>query len=105
MFLQPEVSWPQFANGLHHHFLKATRQEPGRPPRCIKAHEFDFIHKKFFKGQSMVTSFQANRFWSWFGPVTQTLRFKRHIATLWLTGFVLFTFQFLLFYKLFRKFS
>ena len=31
---QMEVSWPQFANGLHHHFLKATRQEPGRPARC-----------------------------------------------------------------------
>merc|ERR1712137_364911 len=83
-----EVCWPQFANGLHHHFLKATRQNAHRPARCIKPHEFNFFKRKFFNNQDVITTQQAGRFWGWFGQVTQTLRFKRHISTLWFTGLI-----------------
>jgi hypothetical protein len=39
-------------------------------------------------GQLNVTQQQAGRFWSWFGQVVQTLRFKRHIANMWFVGLI-----------------
>jgi len=83
-----EVPWTQFVNALHHHFLKATKQEASRPARYIRDHEFALFHRKYFNGQAMVTTQQMGKFWSWFGPVVQTLRFKRHISTLWFNGLI-----------------
>jgi len=85
---ESEVSWAQFANGLHRHFLKATKQEPLRPVRGIKAHEFEYFHRKFFGGQPTVSTVQFSKFWGWFGHITLSLRFKRHVGTMWLSGLI-----------------
>lgn len=45
---QLEVSWPQFANAIHHHFLKATRQDPSRPSRGLNEADWTYMHSKFF---------------------------------------------------------
>lgn len=45
---QLEVAWPQFANAIHHHFLKATRQDPARPSRGLNEADWTYIHSKFF---------------------------------------------------------
>lgn len=83
-----DIPWQHLANVTHTHFLKATRQEPGRPQRRLNHGEFQYIHCKFFGGQMNVTQQQAGRFWSWFGQVVQTLRFKRHIANMWFVGLI-----------------
>jgi len=83
-----DVTWQHLANVTHTHFLKATRQESGRPNRRLNRGEFQYLHYKFFAGQLTVTQQQAGKFWSWFGQVIQSLRFKRHIANLWFTGLI-----------------
>lgn len=85
---QEEVPWQHLANVTHTHFLKATRQEPGKPARRLNHGEYQYLHYKFFAGQMSVTQAQASRFWLWFGQVVQTLRFKRHIANMWFTGLI-----------------
>jgi len=85
---QNEIPWQHLANVTHTHFLKATRQDPGRPSRRLNHGEYQYLHYKFFGGQLNVTQPQAGRFWSWFGQVVQALRFKRHIANLWFTGLI-----------------
>eukprot|EP01094_Clydonella_sp_ATCC50884_P004862 TRINITY_DN1385_c0_g1_i1.p1 TRINITY_DN1385_c0_g1~~TRINITY_DN1385_c0_g1_i1.p1 ORF type:complete len:481 (-),score=121.80 TRINITY_DN1385_c0_g1_i1:474-1916(-) len=83
-----EVPWPQFANALHHHFLKATRQDPAAPLRSLRLCEFEYIHTRIFDASPTIDQEQASRFWQWFGPVTQTIRFKRHVNNLWYQGYV-----------------
>lgn len=78
------VTWPQFANTLHSHFLKATRQTD--PERPLYHFEFDYIHRRFFNHSEHVVEKQVTAFWSWFGQCLQTIRFKRYISTLWNTG-------------------
>jgi len=82
-----EVPWQQFANAMHHHFLKATRQDPARPSRALIEPDWNYIHSKFF-GTKSINQQQANQFWNFFGPVICTLRFKRHINSLWFTGLI-----------------
>lgn len=83
-----EVPWPQFANALHHHFLKATRQDPANPLRALRMCEFVYIHERIFDSSPMIDQDMATRFWQWFGPVTQTIRFKRHVNNLWFQGLI-----------------
>eukprot|EP01101_Sappina_pedata_P011633 TRINITY_DN784_c0_g1_i1.p1 TRINITY_DN784_c0_g1~~TRINITY_DN784_c0_g1_i1.p1 ORF type:complete len:587 (+),score=172.38 TRINITY_DN784_c0_g1_i1:34-1761(+) len=85
---QDEVPWPVFANVLHHHFLKATRQDSSKPMRTLTPHEIKSFHAKFFGRSDLVTQKQALVFWSWFGQVTQSIRFKRHINSLWYSGLI-----------------
>ena len=44
---QNEVSWPQFANTLHSHFLSNTRQDESNPQRSLQLYEFSYFHEKF----------------------------------------------------------
>jgi hypothetical protein len=36
----------------------------------------------------MVSEHEGREFWNWFGQCLQTIRFKRHINTLWNAGYV-----------------
>ena len=45
---QAEIPWPQFANVLQRHFLRATRQDAVSPTRCLSQTDFEYIHSKFF---------------------------------------------------------
>lgn len=80
------VPWPQFANTLHSHFLKATRQVEAERP--LFHFEFHYIHHRFFDKADQVTEKQGLNFWAWFGQCLQTIRFKRYISTLWNTGVI-----------------
>jgi hypothetical protein len=80
------VPWPQFANTLHSHFLKATRQVEAERP--LYHFEFNYIHHRFFDHAEHVSEKQVQQFWAWFGQCLQTIRFKRYISTLWNTGVI-----------------
>lgn len=41
-----EVSWPQFANTLHSHFLSAIKQDPANPTRALQLYELKYFHTK-----------------------------------------------------------
>lgn len=45
---QLEITWPQFANALQRHVLKATKQDPVRPARCLSGYDLRYIKAKFF---------------------------------------------------------
>jgi hypothetical protein len=86
--LQVECPWPQYANTLHSHFLKATHQNPNAPLRPLQPYEFHYFHQKFFGEQQIINEHQAQLFWDWFGQVLQTIRFKRHIHHMWQLGLI-----------------
>jgi hypothetical protein len=81
------VNWYFFANCLHRRFLKATAtkqiEENSRP---FSITDWRYFHEKFFDSNSFVTSEKIVAFWKWFGPIMQTLRFKKHISALWYSG-------------------
>ena len=80
------VPWCQFANTLHSHFLKATRQVDAERP--LYHFEFNYIRHRFFNNSDHVNEKQVQIFWAWFGQCLQTTRFKRYISTLWNTGVI-----------------
>lgn len=80
------VPWAQFANTLHSHYLKATRQTAVDRP--LFHFEFNYIHQRFFDRAENVTEKQGSNFWAWFGQCMQTIRFKRYIFMLWNTGII-----------------
>jgi len=83
-----EVPWVWYANIIHHHFLKASRQDLLNFARRILPHEFEYLHVKYFNRAALITPTLSNGFWNWLGPVTCALRFKRHINTLWFSGLI-----------------
>jgi hypothetical protein len=46
--VQLEIMWPQFANALQRHVLKATKQDPVRPARCMSGYDLKYMRAKFF---------------------------------------------------------
>jgi len=85
---QAEIPWPQFANVLQRHFLRATRQDAISPTRCLSQTDFEYIHAKFFGAQATITPKSYNSFWTWFGKTIKKLRYQRHILPLWQTGLI-----------------
>lgn len=83
-----QISWNEYANMIHHHFLKTSRQDLMNFSRCILPHEFEYIRHKYFNQTVFVSLHQSNTFWNWLGPVACALRFKRHINTLWFHGLI-----------------
>lgn len=85
---QAEIPWPQFANVLQRHFLRATRQDAVTPTRSLSQTDFEYIHVKFFGGQATITPKAYVSFWTWFGKTIKKLRYQRHILPLWQTGLI-----------------
>ena len=83
-----EIEFPTFANILHLHFLKSTRQSFESPRRALCLRDWHFIHHRYFDTSPMVSQPQVAEFWTWFGGLVQTLRFKRHINSLWFDGLI-----------------
>jgi len=102
---QLEITWSQFANALQRHVLKATKQDPVRPARCLSGYDLRYIKAKFFgtphpfhppTAMLTLSSPTADRdvmnqkdfdtFWGWFGKNLQILRYQRHICHLWQQG-------------------
>eukprot|EP01114_Cavostelium_apophysatum_P017110 TRINITY_DN5006_c0_g1_i1.p1 TRINITY_DN5006_c0_g1~~TRINITY_DN5006_c0_g1_i1.p1 ORF type:complete len:657 (-),score=188.01 TRINITY_DN5006_c0_g1_i1:30-2000(-) len=92
-----DVPWLQFANSLHRLVLRST-VEIAVSDKIDKnidlardglvEWEFNYIHFKFFENKSRVSKKEAKVFWDWFGHVLTTIRFKRHIKTLWFNGLI-----------------
>lgn len=85
---QLEITWPQFANALQRHVLKATKQDPVRPARCMSGYDLKYMRAKFFGGKEMISQKDFDAFWTWFGKNLQILRYQRHIASLWQQGLI-----------------
>jgi len=82
----PDKEWAHFANVLQRHFLRATRQDPVKPTRCLSMTDFFYLHEKFFGNAPKISSKDFESFWSWFGKGMQKLRYQRHLCPLWLSG-------------------
>eukprot|EP01133_Synstelium_polycarpum_P003844 gene3844-4438_t len=85
---QLEISWAQFINTLQRHFLIATKQDPVRPKRPLSQFDFKYIQEHYFSNRSIIHQQDFDRFWNWFGKSMQTLRYQRHISTLWQEGII-----------------
>ena len=80
------VPWSFFANTVHSHFLKATKQEANNIVRPLYHMELQYFHSRFFGFETEISMSRAKLFWDWFGQCLQTIRFKRHIGALWNSG-------------------
>jgi len=81
------LPWPFIANELSIFFLKATRQDLSRPTRGLSESDFDYLHKRKFGSQPMITIPAFERFWdSWFGVILHELRYKRYLKQMWNLG-------------------
>lgn len=105
--------WGHFANVVHEHFLRATKQaaliteDPqsmaapagtatgtgtgtGTGAECavrvLSVSELEYIHTRFFRGRAEVTVAQFADFWAWFGKLLVRLRSARQVASLWREG-------------------
>eukprot|EP01133_Synstelium_polycarpum_P015205 gene15205-17992_t len=83
-----EITWAHFVNILQKHFLKATKQSLIQPTRPLSNYDFFYLNSIFFGHRSTVSHKDFDHFWSWFGKSLQTLRYKRHISTLWQHGLI-----------------
>jgi len=93
-----EIPWTLYANILHRFVLRASALElksnsksleGDRNGRGLADWELSYIHSKFFSGKSKIGAEESKKqFWTWFGHVLTTIRFKRHVRVLWLNGCV-----------------
>jgi hypothetical protein len=68
-------------------FVRAVRPVSGEP-RGLSQADIVYLHERFFARRRVVTSTMFQTFWQWFAPVIGTLRYRRHMATLWACGLV-----------------
>jgi len=85
---QLEIPWPQFVNTLQRHFLIATKQDLVRPKRALSMYDFHYINTQFFGSRTVVQQKDFDNFWNWFGKSMQTLRYQRHISSMWQAGII-----------------
>eukprot|EP00005_Dracoamoeba_jomungandri_P008050 CAMPEP_0174269982 /NCGR_PEP_ID=MMETSP0439-20130205/42865_1 /TAXON_ID=0 /ORGANISM="Stereomyxa ramosa, Strain Chinc5" /LENGTH=631 /DNA_ID=CAMNT_0015359029 /DNA_START=52 /DNA_END=1947 /DNA_ORIENTATION=- len=86
---QQQITWPEFANVLQRHFLRATRQDFVTPRRPLSVFDFDYFHQKFFAGQSHITQKDYDAFWDWYGKSLQKIRYQRgHVCQLFQEGLI-----------------
>ncbi|KAL6074649.1 hypothetical protein QOT17_004042 [Balamuthia mandrillaris] len=83
-----EVMWPQLANVLHMHLVRATRQDPNRPERTLHYDDFAYLHEKFFKNSATVTQSNFDQFWDWFSKGLHAMRYQKHVNILWREGLI-----------------
>jgi len=83
-----ETTWPSFANVLQTHYIHATRQDPGKPIRCLSAEDIRYIHEVKFDTKPLITQRDFEKFWEWFGKVLHKIRHSRQLTTLWLKGLI-----------------
>eukprot|EP01097_Dermamoeba_algensis_P000666 TRINITY_DN1237_c0_g1_i1.p1 TRINITY_DN1237_c0_g1~~TRINITY_DN1237_c0_g1_i1.p1 ORF type:complete len:200 (-),score=18.71 TRINITY_DN1237_c0_g1_i1:307-906(-) len=77
-----------FCNSLTGHFIRATRQHVTNPVRTLSPIDFIFFNSKFFDGKQMITQKDFESFWTWYGKSLQTLRYSRHMASMYQAGYI-----------------
>jgi len=85
---QPSTTWAQYVNVLHQHLFTATNQQIQTPNRIFTTAELLYIQDRFFENKSKISKDHAKKCWEWLGQVLTTIRFKRHIRTLWFEGLI-----------------
>lgn len=86
---QYEIPWPQLANTLQTHFLRATKQAQATGThRPLSEFDLVYLNKKFFGGKPVVDQSQFDTFWQWYGAALDTIRHQRPILGLWWQGLV-----------------
>lgn len=63
-----------------------------RPKRALSMYDFHYINTQFFGSRTVVQQKDFDNFWNWFGKSMQTLRYQRHISSMWQAGIVSFHF-------------
>eukprot|EP01111_Echinosteliopsis_oligospora_P017924 TRINITY_DN7965_c0_g1_i1.p1 TRINITY_DN7965_c0_g1~~TRINITY_DN7965_c0_g1_i1.p1 ORF type:complete len:497 (-),score=139.14 TRINITY_DN7965_c0_g1_i1:105-1595(-) len=85
---QLEITWCQFVNTLQRHFLISTKQDLVRPKRPLSMYDFHYINSQFFGSRTIVQQKDFDNFWNWFGKSMQTIRYQRHISSMWQCGII-----------------
>lgn len=81
-----EITWNQFANALQRQFIRATRQDPSTPARCMSIFDFTYIHDKFLAKRPTLYLREYDTIWNWYGKCIQVIKYQRHMAQLWQGG-------------------
>jgi hypothetical protein len=84
----PETTWPQFANTLQLHYLRATRQSVDNPTRVLSRDDLDYIFTAKFDSKTHINQKECEEFWEWFGKALHKIRHQKHFGSLWLRGFI-----------------
>jgi hypothetical protein len=79
--------WNVLVQALNGVFVKAVRPVSGEP-RGLSQADIVYLHERFFERRRVVTHAMFHAFWQWFAPVVATLRYRRHMATLWACGLI-----------------
>ena len=83
-----DITWNRFANALQRQFIRATKQDPQSPTRCLSKYDLTYLHDKFLGKHPIFPQREYDTFWSWYGKCVQVLRYQRHVSQLWQEGFV-----------------
>lgn len=92
-----QTSWCQFANALQKRYLAATRQDIQKPIRPLSVQDINYLYQLKFSMSSqaiyptkdtLITTEQFDRFWEWFGPALQKIRYQRHLCPMWTKGLI-----------------
>jgi len=81
-----EITWNQFANALQRQFIRATKQDPSTPARCMSIFDFTYIHDKFLAKRPTLFLREYDAIWNWYGKCMQVIKYQRHMAQLWQGG-------------------
>jgi hypothetical protein len=84
---QPYAHWNVLVQAINGAFVRSVRPV-AVAARGLSKEDIDYLHARFFERRRNVTVAMFQRFWDWFGPVLHSLRYRRHMATLWASGFI-----------------
>eukprot|EP01102_Stenamoeba_stenopodia_P016602 TRINITY_DN5820_c0_g1_i1.p1 TRINITY_DN5820_c0_g1~~TRINITY_DN5820_c0_g1_i1.p1 ORF type:complete len:555 (-),score=113.32 TRINITY_DN5820_c0_g1_i1:163-1827(-) len=83
-----QILWPQFANTLQLHYLRATRQSLDTPTRVLSRDDLEYIFTAKFNSKMYINQKEYDEFWEWFGKALHRIRHQKHFGSLWLRGFI-----------------
>eukprot|EP01130_Rhizamoeba_saxonica_P017861 TRINITY_DN876_c0_g1_i4.p1 TRINITY_DN876_c0_g1~~TRINITY_DN876_c0_g1_i4.p1 ORF type:complete len:616 (-),score=104.47 TRINITY_DN876_c0_g1_i4:1129-2976(-) len=83
-----QISWPFFCNKIQEQFILNTRPKTTLAERPITYHEFQYFKQKIIGQKNTVTLNEAQTWFAGFSQIQRAIRFKRHIYSLWVSGFI-----------------
>jgi len=85
-----EVTSPQFCNTIQRHYMQASRQDSLKAVRPLGPTDFDFLFStkivKNFGLSELLSHKDFDRFWLWFGPALQKIRYHKYLIQMWTAG-------------------
>jgi len=85
-----EIPSQYFCNLIQNMYIQASRQDPLKALRPLSPFDFQFLFstkvlKPFYQNEQ-VTQADFDRFWAWFGPVLQKIRYQKFLLPMWTAG-------------------